>query len=132
MNRLTYIKINGKDYPMCATTKALRDIYSRFGSIDNVSEQLQNSPPDEQITIVYWLLELLIDQGCEYQRVFEPEASIPQPLTADQLLVVVPLYEIEPTIRQVYETISAGIKTTVHSVPAGKQKKTKKRLPWQK
>lgn len=64
--RLTYIEICGKKYPMMLSVWATKQIVKRFGGLQEVGEKMQQAEYSEQIDSVVWLLMILINAGIMY------------------------------------------------------------------
>ncbi len=62
--RSALITLCGKEYEMILTTKAMKDINSRYGGLGKLGDRLSQSENFEKvIDELVWLLTLLINQG---------------------------------------------------------------------
>ena len=84
--RGTMITLCGEEYELILTTKATKDINSRYGGLGKLGDRLSQSENfEEVIDELVWLLTLLINQGIavenfkrrtrgeEYIPIFRPE-----------------------------------------------------------
>jgi len=62
--RSSVIKIGNKEYELLLTTKATKEINSKFGGIEKIGEKLsQSKDVSESIDLVIWLIVLLANQS---------------------------------------------------------------------
>lgn len=79
MNRITYMEIAGKKYPLVFSLGAAKKIAEKCGSLENFDEILRIETMDEKtLDTVGWVLELLMQQGCAYKNKFEKDLP-PEP-----------------------------------------------------
>lgn len=84
--RSALITLCGKEYEMILTTKAMKDINSRYGGLGKLGDRLSQSETfEEVIDELVWLLTQLINQGIavenfkrrkrgeKYIPIFKPE-----------------------------------------------------------
>ena len=78
MNRITYIKIAGKSYPMSFSLGASKKIVEKYGSAEKMKSSLAKAKDAEKIDIVIDMMDLLISQGCAYKNYFEKDIPAPE------------------------------------------------------
>lgn len=62
--RSAMITLCGKEYEMILTTKAVKDINSRYGGLGNLGDKLTNADNfEEVIDELVWLIALLVNQS---------------------------------------------------------------------
>ena len=70
--RSSVIQIGNKEYELLLTTKATKEINSKFGGIEKIGEKLQSSKDvGESIDLVIWLIVLLANQSILRKNLIE-------------------------------------------------------------
>jgi len=104
--KIASITIAGQDYPLNFSIKAAKRIIARFEDIDNVLATLADMPVNEQFDAIIWILQILLEQGVAYMRVFEGEEI--RVFSVEDLEVVFHVTDIETLYTALAQTMSAG------------------------
>lgn len=79
MNRVTYINIAGKNYPLIFSLAAAKALTERFGDLSKMDEVLKFEKIDfETLDAVAWTLTVLIKQGVAYMNEFHSNIPVPE------------------------------------------------------
>lgn len=127
MDRITYITIAGKTYPLNFSVVAADEVTARYGSIAGINYAIglktdepteENQTLDEkEVTKTYsemiWLLALLMRQGVEYKKIMGEEALTP--LDADALAVLLSRVDLRLLLPTVLNAITLGLSATVET-----------------
>lgn len=72
MNRITYVEIAGKKYPLSFSLSALKEISNRFGGIEEMYAFLteEKKSIEEVLEAISFMLSVMIKQGCAYMNLF--------------------------------------------------------------
>ena len=63
-DRASVINIGGEEYPLLLTTRATKEIASRYGGLENLGDELMKSENFEQaLDEIIWLVTLLANQS---------------------------------------------------------------------
>lgn len=118
MNRITYIEIAGKSYPMSFSLGATKKIIEKYGSASKMQSELKKSSEVDKIGMISELLSLLICQGCAYKNYFEKDIPAPEnapivdgkwtPLPADVIDIALGVMDIEEVSKKIEECMSSG------------------------
>lgn len=74
MDRLTYINVAGKNYPMSFSLQAMKILAKKSGSVGNAISKITDKELDaDTIDMITEVLEMLITQGCAYKNYFEKD-----------------------------------------------------------
>ena len=126
MDRCTYIEIVGKKYPMSFSLGATKKIVMKYGSIERLKEKMEKENDDTQkIDMIFFLLELLIAQGCAYKNYFEKDIPAPDdapivdgkwtPLPREVLEFALEIEDAEKIAEKILECIDHGSKKEVEA-----------------
>ena len=130
MNRITYVKIAGKSYPMSFSLGASKKIIEKYGSAQKMQTAMKKSDDVEKLSIVTDMLALLIAQGCAYKNYFEKDIPVPDdapiidgkwtPLPAEVIEIALGVMDVAEVTQKIEECISIGSKKEVEGRPEGK------------
>lgn len=130
MNRITYVKIAGKSYPMSFSLGASKKIIEKYGSAQKMQTAMKKSDDVEKLSIVTDMLALLIAQGCAYKNYFEKDIPAPDdapiidgkwtPLPAEVIEIALGVMDVAEVTQKIEECISIGSKKEVEGRPEGK------------
>ena len=130
MNRITYVKIAGKSYPMSFSLGASKKIIEKYGSAQKMQTAMKKSDDVEKLSIVTDMLALLIAQGCAYKNYFEKDIPAPDdapiidgkwtPLPAEVIEIALGVMDVAEVTQKIEECISVGSKKEVEGRPEGK------------
>ena len=134
MNRLSYMEIAGKNYPLSFSLGACKAIAKKFGSIEKMGEVLQDVSGIDESTIddILYILSVLITQGCAYKNVFEKDFPAEEnapvedgmyiPLSPEELEVAVGLMDTSEIIAAISGCMNKSQKTEIDAAPVEKRK----------
>lgn len=108
--RTTTINLLGEERLLCCSTRFIRDCSERYGAVDVIDKELtgaQNKVLDEAM----WMLAGLLDAGNRWAKLNGKDN--PDPLTADQLLDLFGMDDLEDVVKNIKTAISAGNETAV-------------------
>lgn len=79
MEKLTYVRIGSKYYPMSFSLGASKKIAGMKGGAKNLDRFMkEEGNDDEKIELAIEILEILIAQGCAYKNYFEKDMPVPE------------------------------------------------------
>lgn len=83
MDRINFVEIAGKKYPLSFSLQATKAVARKFGSVEKIGEQFSDGDlNEEKIDGIVYVVETLIRSGCAYLNLFcadlpkEPGAHI--------------------------------------------------------
>ena len=130
MNRITYVKIAGKSYPMSFSLGASKKIIEKYGSAQKMQTAMKKSDDVEKLSIITDMLALLIAQGCAYKNYFEKDIPAPDDapiidgkwttLPAEVIEIALGVMDIAEVTQKIEECMSVGSKKEVEGRPEGK------------
>lgn len=63
MENKATITLDGVDYPLLLTTRAVREIGKKYGGLDKIGEEMMSKDdPDKALDIAIWMITLLANQ----------------------------------------------------------------------
>lgn len=72
--RSAFIHLGGQDYELVLTTRATREIASRYGGLEQLGEKLENETDlGRQIGEITWLIALLANQSVLIHNLANPQ-----------------------------------------------------------
>lgn len=103
--KVTYMNLAGKDYPMCLSLKAVKELSDRFNGIENLlaTEGKTQGEAIEDVTII---LNILLEAGASYVNRTEG-AKLVAP-SADELAELYGLDDILGIKRTIVTTLAGG------------------------
>lgn len=104
--------INGVDYPMEFTARAISNISRKFGGIQSLGEKLSNVDNFDDLIFVIWAL---IDAGVRYERINGREA--PDALDYDDLLDLFCFDDFVKLTNEATTTITKGTAREIVAKP---------------
>lgn len=134
MNRLTYMEIAGKNYPLSFSLGACKAIAKKFGSIEKMGEALEDIEGINEGTIddITYILSVLIAQGCAYKNIFEKDFPIEEnapvedgkyiPLSPEELEIGVGLMGTSEIIAAISGCMNKSKETEIEAKPVEKRK----------
>lgn len=123
MERIQYVTLAGKAYPLNFSVRAARAVDEKYGSLDQMGG-IFGAAEDFTTNLynIHWLLRLLMEQGAAYLRLVEGE-SVELP-DEDELEVLVGIHNLLEVQASLLEAIGFGSKTTVEVEPDPKNETT--------
>ncbi len=132
MNRLSFMKIAGKEYPLSFSLGATKTISKKFGSTEKMVKVLTGIKDVDEKTIddLVYIIEVLIKNGCEYMNIFCKNEPVPEnapvedgkyiPLTSHEIEVGVLLTDTGSLVESVSECMKTSQKTEIEAETEGK------------
>lgn len=124
IGRITPIEIAGQTYYLNFSTRAVKEITKKHGSLDGFMSSMQEGAAiDDLLDNFIWLLAVLIDQGTEYMRIVEKEA-VPK-VGQEELEVIIGPTEFNGIMPTVMQAFGQSAEREVETEPAkGKNAET--------
>lgn len=69
--------IAGKEYPLCLTMRATKAVVERYGGLAEVGDALKAQAIGQQLDELFWLLSLLLREGCDLYNYLHQECELP-------------------------------------------------------
>ena len=130
MNRITYIEIAGKSYPMSFSLAASKKIVEKFGSAEKMKSAMDKANDVKKIDLIVEMLALLTSQGCAYKNYFEKDVPAPEnapiidgkwtPLPADVIEIALGVMDMKDVSEKIKECMDIGSKKEVEAKPEEK------------
>lgn len=115
--RSSKITIGGKEYEMVLTTRATREIASRYGGLDHLGDELSQSENiGESLGEVVWLITLLCNQGVQIHNLRHPEDRQPE-LTTDEVELLTSPMDLADYKNAISEAMVKGTQRNIESEP---------------
>lgn len=114
------VEVNGNDYLLCFSLRAVRACTERYGAVEKIFDALNDKSELKQLDESLWLLSLMMDCGARYAD--EENIENPKPLSVDELYDTVDLSDMFKIKTAVAATISNGNERNVETVPDKKKK----------
>lgn len=115
--RSSKITIGGKEYEMVLTTRATREIASRYGGLDHLGDELSQSENiGESLGEVVWLITLLCNQGIQIHNLRHPEDRQPE-LTTDEIELLTSPMDLADYKDAISEAMVKGTQRNIESEP---------------
>lgn len=116
IGRITPIEIAGQEYYLNFSTRAVKEITQKHGSLDGFMESMQEGAAiDDLLDNFIWLLAVLIDQGAEYMRIVEKEA-VPK-VGQEELEVIIGPTEYNELMPNIMQAFGKGSEREVETEP---------------
>ncbi len=134
MERMTYMEIGGKKYPLSFSLAATKAISKKFGSVKKMGEKISNIEDvnEETVDAIAYILAVLVAQGCAYKNVFEKDIPAYEgapvdgegkyiPLNQEEIEIGINMTNIGEMARTIMGTFTKSGETEIETeVPAGK------------
>lgn len=115
--RSSRVTIGGKEYEMVLTTRATREIASRYGGLDHLGDELSQSENiGESLGEVVWLITLLCNQGIQIHNLRHPEDRQPE-LTTDEVELLTSPMDLADYKDAISEAMVKGTQRNIESEP---------------
>lgn len=115
--RSSKVTIGGKEYEMVLTTRATREIASRYGGLDHLGDELSQSENiGESLGEVVWLITLLCNQGIQIHNLRHPEDRQPE-LTVDEVELLTSPMDLADYKDAISEAMVKGTQRNIESEP---------------
>jgi hypothetical protein len=114
-DRSTNIRISGQNYEMVLTTKATKEIASRYGGLENLGGKLMKAEKFEMaLDEVVWLITLLANQGILIHNLINNEKP-KQLLTIEAVELLTTPQELASYKTAIMEAMFKGTKRNIQS-----------------
>lgn len=115
IERKTKIKIADREYEMILTTKATKEIASRYGGLENLGEKLMKHENFEMaISEIVWLIALLINQSILINNLKDKENK-KELITEEEIELLTTPYDLADYKNAIMEALTIGTKRNVES-----------------
>ena len=106
------VKIRGKDYITCFSTRVLLALEEREGNSDKALQQILSNG---KVTDMFWLLAQMIDAGDRYAKI--EGLDNPGTLTFDEIIDSIGVDDYKTMFDALAETVKNGSTPTVQTKP---------------
>lgn len=120
--RTASITIDGRDYLLCFSARAVRACTERYGGVEYIDTALSGKGAGEALDEAVWLLATLMDCGARYARLNGKDN--PPALSAEDLYDVLGAEDFAVLKDKIVETILSGRTPTVEAEPPKNAKTT--------
>lgn len=112
------ITLNGREYPLCFSTWAIKQLCAKFGSMQGMSEAMKSGATDTAGTLdsTMYILQVLIDAGVRYVAISDGTPPVAAP-SMDELEVICGMDDLSQVQRAIADVIRSDSKTTVNVAP---------------
>lgn len=112
------ITLNGREYPLCFSTWAIKQLCAKFGSMQGMSEAMKSGAADTAGTLdsTMYILQVLIDAGVRYAAISDGTPPVAAP-SMDELEVVCGMDDLPRVQQAIADVIRADSETTVNVAP---------------
>ena len=119
-DRTTLIHIDDTEYELILTTKATKEIATRYGGLENLGQKLMKSENFEMaLDEIVWLLTLLANQSVLIHNLKNPTEK-KDLLTTDVVELLTSPLDLADYKRAITEAMFKGTKRNVESEDTGK------------
>lgn len=113
--RSAVVKIGDQEYEMLLTTKATKEIASRYGGLENLGDKLMKSENFEMaINEIVWLITLLCNQPILVHNLKHPDEKRPE-LTTEEIELLTSPMELTDYKDAIMEAMYRGTKRNIES-----------------
>jgi len=113
--RSAVVRIGDQKYEMLLTTKATKEIASRYGGLENLGDKLMKSENFEMaIDEIVWLITLLCNQPILVHNLKHPDEKR-QELTTDEIELLTSPMELTDYKDAIMEAMYRGTKRNIES-----------------
>lgn len=116
--KIVTCQICGKEYPMCLTTRATKEITEKFGSVEEAGALIANLQGNigQALALALWLLGVLLRDGAALRNLLHPEEAPISP-PPGELLELLPPGELIGLRDQIFLAMAVGMGREVESEP---------------
>ena len=113
--RICKIKVGDVEYELILTTKATKEIASRYGGLENLGEKLMNAENFEMaISEIVWLICLLANQSILIYN-FKNKDKQKDLLTEEMLEILTTPYDLADYKQAITDCLYKGTKRNIES-----------------
>lgn len=113
--RTEKMQINGRDYPLCFSTRVVCRVAERYGDLDGMYRAVQEDDIAKRLEAVTWVLGEMLAAGQRYAQLIGEDA--PAPPSADDLLDLFGADDLGAMIQALADTVRAGQTREVEAEP---------------
>ena len=114
------IKIGGREYDMLLTTGAVLAIAQKYGKVEAVATEIQNSDIGTQVGTVIWLIALMVNQGIKRNNLLN---HTQEPLLSEEDIgVLMDIRDLAQFKGVLFDTMTDGFQMNVESEYDGESK----------
>ena len=122
--RKSNITIDGMEYPLLLTTRAVKQISERYGGMQELGSKLANlEQSDMALGEVIWLICVLANQQIMIDRIKNP-ANVREPLTEEYVELMTTPLQLADFNAAILEAFLRGTVRNVESAASEEVKKT--------
>lgn len=122
--RSATINIGGQEYELILTTKATKEIASRYGGLENLGEKLMKSENFEMaLDEIVWLITLMANQSLLIHNLRNPDNKKPL-LTQEEVELLTSPLELATYKSALTEAMFKGTKRNIESEDDSKNVQT--------
>ncbi len=116
--KIVTCRIGGKEYPMCLSMRATKEITEKFGGVAEAGELLSSLRGNiaQALELVLWLLGVLLRDGAALMNLLHPEETPIAP-PPGELLELLPPGELMGLRDQLFLCMAVGMGREVESEP---------------
>ncbi|MBQ8836281.1 MAG: hypothetical protein IJ002_02075 [Clostridia bacterium] len=119
-DRTTLINIGGSEYELILTTKATKEIATRYGGLENLGQKLMKSENFEMaLDEIVWLITLLANQSVLIHNLKNPTEK-KEVLTTDVVELLTSPLDLADYKLAIMDAMFKGTKRNVESEDTGK------------
>ena len=113
--RTAKIEIDGREYLLCFSARAVRACTERYGDVSALADALDSGDAVRDLDEAVWILSQMMDAGARYAR--ERGEDNPPPLTPDDILDLTDLSDYARMRQSIKATITSGQARHVELAP---------------
>ena len=118
--RTANITLGGEEYTLLLTTRATKEIATRYGGLENLGDKLMKSENFEMaLDEIVWLIILLANQSILVHNLKHPEEHRPE-LTAEAVELLTSPYDLAGCKDAIMQAMYRSTKRNVESEPDSK------------
>lgn len=143
MNRITFMEIGGKSFPLSFSLGLIKGINGKFGSFSNIEDafnSIDEELSNESIEAISFLIYQMIHQGALYMNTFGATGDVPEniartpdgkfmELTEEQIEVGLSVTDIEESMSAITKAMDLSNKEEISISSNGESKNENPTLP---
>jgi hypothetical protein len=124
--RVSHITIDGVEYPLLLSTRAVKQISERYGGLKELGEKLASiEKADIGLGEVIWLICLLANQQIMKDQIKDP-ANVREPLREEYVELMTTPLELADFNNAILEAFMKGTVRNIESAPEVEEKNAKR------
>ena len=105
------ITLAGREYLLTFSTRVLRDVMDKYGSVENMYKSFNDATGGVMLTTTVWVLSRMMDAGARYAE--KNGIYTPEPLTEDDIYDFTDINDFAGLQTAIAETINNSSAATV-------------------